>query len=750
MIEARGDLIENRVNSAHQDILPRSIVTGGADVPIPKGLGKNELDLWWDLSHDIPEIRPSDSFILWSGKASEAELEIFSTMLESSTPGSVAWTSHDFIKYWHDPMDRYLAKQLELFPNGLPDMPWMADSILSMKIGEVMSKFEAPVHVLYSRPDGNNMPEGTMLSSLEMPIVTDPGSRVTEMFRWEVGQLASSTFHPERIWQKSDPQMGSITRDLRNDPKDKKGKQKADPDSSDEPPSNQPSPNLPDFDFDNVPTLDQARENMAQTLSNTVGKAQSGEITQQDVQNMFSVSEDLYLTALKSIVENGRLTSEVENMISEYSSLNRQNSLVSDPVGDRFQWRLPKKDGKFDATMDNDLILRGKPDGEGNLVNNGNKIPIKSLETSTPDASLIAKAQLATFGIAKHLMLPEYFETQTPAMQQIMNMAADPRVFSKLEILGKATTGPIIEPETDQALALSRLIYKGVQNTDWWKNTPEEIEEVLRHTYLAITQGIEKYGDLISQPNLPLGQDLVKQTNAISKAMSDVASNLPASEIPQIPLEELSNMPVKDILTKTLTTKGIIGGSVGAASCIVFGIIGGLWGGGIFSRKKKRFDPKTQDLVQCEGDCKPVSEHKFEQKAVSKPDVVKTSTITSSKPTTLLKSVTKTEEATKTASNPKHASSATKSTSMTSTPKTTPATLSASTTAKSAAKPSIVSVKFTWSVSKAKSTLSTTSRRSSSLASSATKGPETTSIPYQIDVKPALPRPTLSPISTLR
>jgi hypothetical protein len=404
MLESLDDLAGSSSKSTDRNIHPRALVIGGAHVPIPQGMGKNELDLWWDLSHTALPIRPGDTFILWTGKVAGRNLDEFGAKIEHENPGSRAWTSNDFVTFWKPAFVNYIKAQKRLFPKG-SNMPWITDTLLSMKIAETISKYECKVHVLYSKMDSIDMPQGTLLAGAEMPIVTSQGSRVTEIYRWEAGTFQLGAFHPERIWQNSDAQMGSIIKDLRINPRFIQGKGME--------LENSQELDFPDFDFENLPSIDQARSNLNLAVSNMALKAQNGAISEKDLQSTLSASEDLYLAALKTIKDNGQLTSEAENAIAEYSPLNNKNSLVADPVADRFRWNLP------DAALDNEILLKGKLDGKGNFVGSRhNKVSIENFVPSTPDAASIAKVQIASFGIAKHLMDPKQFTAQTPATQQ--------------------------------------------------------------------------------------------------------------------------------------------------------------------------------------------------------------------------------------------------------------------------------------------------------------------------------------------
>lgn len=645
-------------------------------VPMPtKGMGPKEIDLWNTFTNNPLPVGPNDEWIFYTGfgdDSLEAVMD-FTAELESRSLGKEFWSSKTFYdefeqcKMWSDAQDAYKeATRAWVKQSG---QNWVANSIFSMKLAELAANHGQPVHVLYADGVTGNLPQHRFFSTIEAGILTAPESKIPYILRWEESTYKSAEGNV--MWNSGMHQVAPIPTDIWDDPLGRyKMKQPLEPATDltpeqstqldkgkgKEPAGDQSSvctgdcslcsgdcsvctgdcpecgcEHSSESDSELDLELNRAKQSAAKALKNIADKDKKNAITAEDVQKFFDGVADIYLSAFNMLNVRGRLTPEAQSAVASVSNLN----VLADKAWNRFKWRNAK-----DPLANDEVLSKGRFDEKGNIVNTRNdKLSLKDFQPSTIGPAQIAKAQLASISIASQLMDPEQLKGQSPAVRQIMNLARQTNVFNALGVFSESNLPAHLNVRYsgDPASTLAEMVKGGMTRTDWYTEG-ETLEQVMRHAQLAVNIGPERYDWLLSQDQILKKSGLIKQTEAIEKAVKFYnPSNMPAANLdPVMDLADAAEMTTKQVLNnKKLIIGGVVGGLTGAGA--VLGTLGGLFAGGIFGRKKKRFDPKTQKLADCKGDCKPISNHEYKQK---KPQLVESKITTVKSVTSIARFVT--------------------------------------------------------------------------------------------------------------
>jgi hypothetical protein len=180
--------------------------------------GVDETKLWNYMTNGAPTLQDTDQLILYSGDNAYQVRDAFKAALAAKNPGvtfkHVFDMTEDPSSSWGDNYGEYIEDNL--------DTEYRAKAVLSIKYAELIANHPQNVHVLYSVPDGNTLPEGSYLTIAEMGVVTAPGTKVPQMFRYEVGTFAQTIeagAAPPVVWTPSAGQLSTPLIDLTTDPK---------------------------------------------------------------------------------------------------------------------------------------------------------------------------------------------------------------------------------------------------------------------------------------------------------------------------------------------------------------------------------------------------------------------------------------------------------------------------------------------------------------------------------------------------
>ena len=170
-----------------------------------------DMEYWTELDTHPLQMSANEQFLFWS-KLPETDVNNFAAALERWQP------ENSFVSSWTTP---YRGWNFDLKKG--TDFDWLANSIFSIKYGEAVANRAGPVHILYQASTDANLPPSSLMTLAELPLVTGPGSRVTQIYRWDLDtyQTAmSGSGGPQYnvIWQAGDAQLGTEITDLTTNP----------------------------------------------------------------------------------------------------------------------------------------------------------------------------------------------------------------------------------------------------------------------------------------------------------------------------------------------------------------------------------------------------------------------------------------------------------------------------------------------------------------------------------------------------
>jgi len=110
---------------------------------------------------------------------------------------------------------------LDTYEEAPGNLVWMENSIFSIKYAERLANHDQTVHIMYSSVDDDKLPYNSLLTLAEMGVVTAPGSKVPQIYRWDATTWEdkfNSGEAPNVIWTNGEPQFSSFMTDLSTDP----------------------------------------------------------------------------------------------------------------------------------------------------------------------------------------------------------------------------------------------------------------------------------------------------------------------------------------------------------------------------------------------------------------------------------------------------------------------------------------------------------------------------------------------------